>query len=446
MLSIVNLKISKKISFLASLLLAISSSILVADERLADENITDYEDTDFGEFLYNESSSETRIEIADLLDTEKPSVMVFLQGISMGLGVDEVLDAAIKLDYDRRSDFTASAISLLPVVSGNKSYDYGRYDIDSLELRYDQGPFEEKPADQQPYQVAEVFERFFESRDVLVPFPDWYDGQSHFPAAAHELMSLIDGNLGIEWFRSKSNKPVSSDRPIFISIYESTKTVLVDGEDRIEQAFADDPEALLPVVFVFNRLVERSIDALGYDKTVKGVQEAYLENALMATPAPEWYNGEYHIMADMQELDDIFELPTEEDFEPEEWALIVDEAKNHDVHSEAFLIVILPAGDLEEQQSRTDSIQEKLLLASSEGIQDSLKTAFKLGLIINRPERLAGLKHLGVTAVPIAFYYIDKARVKPYKLGIRGLRIIGGYIPGSPPPITPPPCASPPCR
>lgn len=435
-------KLSKNLRFFLSLVLIVFSTAL-----LADEDVADYEDTDFGEFLYNESSTETRIEVADLLDTQRPSSMVFLQAISMGLGIDEVLDAAIKLDSDRRSDFTASAISLLPVVSGSKSYDYGRYDHDSLEQRYDEGPFENKPEDQQPYEVAEVVERFFENRDVLVPYPDWYAGQSHFTAAAHELMSLIDGNLGIEWYRSKSSKPISPERPIFVSLYESTKTILVDGEDRIEQAYNADPNAEIPVVFVFNKLVERSIDTLGYDKTVKGIQKAYLENALMITPTPEWYHGEYSIMADIQELDEIFELPTEAEFEPEEWQLILDEAKQHKVEDESFLIVVLPAGGLDnEQQARRNNVAHKLLYASNESITDSLKEAFKLGLIINRPERLAALKHLGVTKVPVAFYYIDRARVKPYKLGLRGLRIIGGYIPGSPPPVTPPPCASPPCR
>lgn len=443
MFSISDLMSNKKASFFAGLFFTCLSA-----QSLADESQLDYEDTGFGEFLYNESSPETRIEVADLLDAEKPSAMVFLQAISMGLGIDEVLDAAIKLDTDRRSDFTASAISLLPVVSGSKSYDYGRYDSDSLELRYDEGPFENKSEDEQPYEVAEVVERFFESRDVLAPFPDWYEGQSHFSAAAHELLSLIDGNLGIEWYRSKSNKPVSPNRPIFISLYESTKTILVDGEERIEEAFNTNPEAVLPVVFVFNRLVERSIDTLGYDKTVTEVQKAYLENALMVTPAPEWDSGEYHIMADIQELDDIFQLPTEEDFAPEEWKLIVDEAREHNADDEAFLVVVLPAGGLDNnKQAGTNSIQNKLLYASSEGIQSSLKKAFKRGLIINRPERLAALKYLGeVKAVPVAFYYIDRARVKPYKLGMRGLRIIGGYVPGAPPPITPPPCASPPCR
>lgn len=410
------------------------ASIVIAD---TDSGATsgaaseEYEDTGFGEYLYNESSDQSKIEIVDLLEVDKPSVIVFLQAISMGLGIDEVLDAAVRLDSERRNDFTASAASLLPVFTGTSNYEYGRYDIDTL--------------DDSPYRISEVAERFFESRDVLVPFPDWHEGQYHFNASAKELNDLIDDNLGVEWYRSKSKKPTPTDRPVFVSLYEASKDILVDGEERVKQALKENPEATIPVVFIFNRLFERSIDNLGYPKTIKGVRKAYLENAIMVTPTPEWEIGEYHTYAQMSEIQEVFELPEEDDFEPEEWQALMEEAENHIIEDESFLIVVLPAGDAGQV-----NIQQRSSLQyaanGSDGADESIQTAFGKGLIVNRPERLAALAALGVQSVPISFYYLDRARIKPYKLGLRGLQIIGGWIPGTNPPPKPPLCASPPCR
>jgi hypothetical protein len=70
------------------------------------------------------------------------------------------------------------------------------------------------------------------------------------------------------------------------------------------------------------------------------------------------------------------------------------------------------------------------------------------GLIFNRPDLIAALNALGVTKVPVVFYYVDSARVKPYIRGPRALiqAAVGISVPhlptdGSGGII----CASPPC-
>lgn len=411
----------------------------------------DYEDTEFGELLYNEASLPTRLEVLRLLSKETPPMLVFLQAISMGMGIDDVLEAAIRYEPNRRREFAQSAISVLPLLSDSDPYVYGTYQLDDLE----------REDESEPYSAKEVSERFFEDRDILVPRPDWYEGQVHFYASAAELKALQQGNENVKWYRSRA-EGIESERPIFVSLYESDQSVVIDGQDRVEIALAKDPKALVPVVFVYNRLKERAIDQIEQPKTIRGVQKAFIEEQQMATPAPEWQNGEFHIMASMDEVYDVFELPSEEDFEPEQWQRLIAEAEKYQVANTAFLGVMVSGSDEEKisqilrehsafvqwDDPRTEA-GYPYAATSDEAL--NLKAVLGQGVILNRPDLMAALNALGVGSVPFAFYYIDQSRMKPYRKGPRALLAlaqgVGVPIPGFSGGFGPPPdCASPPCN
>jgi len=419
----------------------------------------DYEDTEFGELLYNEASLPTRLEILRLLSKGTPSMLVFLHAVSMGLGIDDVLRAAVRYEPDRGRDFAASAVSILPLLSDTTSYIYSDYELEDLD----------RDEDTQLYTVEQVAKRFFDDRNILAPYPDWFEGQFHFEASAAELKELSEEGEGSKWYRNKSTNP-TVDRPIFVGLYEANQTILIDGEDRIDQAIEENgADAKLPVVFVYNKLNERAIDQLSYPKTIRGLQQAYSENTIMLTPTPEWQTGEYHIYGTLQEIYDVFEIPTEEDFEPEHWQKLLEEAENYKVTNTAFLFVVLSSGE-EEELSRITSMnglkfaqyddprteQEYPYITPGGDEKISLQALMGKGLIINRPDLIAALNTLGVTEVPISFYYINSARTKPYAKGPRALiaAAIGAGTPpgnfggggGFGPPPGPPVCASPPCN
>ena len=71
------------------------------------------------------------------------------------------------------------------------------------------------------------------------------------------------------------------------------------------------------------------------------------------------------------------------------------------------------------------------------------------GLLFSRPDLIAALNALGVSSVPVAFYYVDNSRVKPFLKGPRpliqaalGLSNPNGTFGGGSGGF---PCASPPC-
>ncbi len=417
------------------------SNSFVRDWRDADP---EHEDTEFGELMYNEASTPTKLEILRLLSKDTPSMVVIMHAVAMGIDIDEVLRASVNYEPKKSSNLAASAANILPILPQQEAETtYPGYELEDLE----------REDESQPYLVQEVIDKFFEQRQVLRPYPDWFDGQYHFMASAAELFELQQPNKDLRWYRTKSTVEVSK-RPIFVSLYEATQAVLVDGEERIKEALAQDPNALLPVVFVFNQLNERSIDQLGYPATIRGAQNAYADKSLMLTPVPEWQLGEYHMYAQVEEFYEIFEIPEEEDFEPEAWQKLLEEAEDYSVTNTSFLMVILGGGDRKEEDDQ-NSDKSKARTNVSASLSDfnrtltgglqvaawddprtesdykyapprsskpvTLKNIVGKGVIFNRPDLLAALSTLGVTKVPVSYYYIDNTRVRPFTRGAKAL-------------------------
>ena len=215
------------------------SESFVRDWREADPN---HEDTEFGEFMYNEASTPTKLEMLRLISKDTPSISVLLHAVSMGVGIESIMQASSSFDPEGTGDMSASALSILPVLQDSKEYRYGGYELQDLE----------RDNETQPYKVQQVIERFFEERLVLRPYPDWFEGQYHFLASAKELDKLQADRKEVRWYKTKSTEDVEK-RPVFVSLYEGSETVLIDGEERIKEALAEDADSVLPVVFIFNR-------------------------------------------------------------------------------------------------------------------------------------------------------------------------------------------------
>lgn len=133
----------------------------VRDWRKSD---TDYEDTEFGELMYNEASTPTKLEILRLLSKDTPSITVFMHAIAMGIDIEEVLKAAVRYEPNNASSFSASAVSLLPVLTESEQVKYSGYELQDLE----------RDDENQPYRVQDVIDNFFDDRLVLRPYPDWF--------------------------------------------------------------------------------------------------------------------------------------------------------------------------------------------------------------------------------------------------------------------------------
>jgi len=446
----------------------------------------EYQDTVFGDLMYNEASVSTKLEVLRLLSKDTPSAKVFMTAVSMGIDIESVLEASVKYAPNQGRDFAASAANIAPLLRDSNKHLYTGYDLEDLE----------RDDESIPYSVEVVAKKFFEERQVLRFYPDWFEGQFHFMALAAELKRLQEPNKEIAWYKANSIDHASK-RPIFVSLYESNELVLIDGGERVESALESDPKAELPVVVIFNSVNERPLDDLGYPLSIRGVKDAYIEKGLMLTPAPEWQLGEHHFQAKISEFYEFFNIPDEEDFEPQAWQKLLDEARKYSVADTSFLVVMLQSEDDERAGAVSLDFANNTLLAAwdnprtesafpyvaaKDGQPETISNILKQGVIVNRPDLIAALNALGVEAVPVAFYYFDPARTAPYGKNPQALidsvtgaeAVIGTFVGGgTPPPPTvvaptpdpapeptptpepepqpeppepdPPVCASPPC-
>ena len=421
----------------------------------------------FASYLYAEASDATRAEMLDLLDREDPAVGIFAHSVSMGLPIEELLEAAVRNDVDKGSQYYSAAGFLLPLLDFNEKQLFGEYALEDLD---------------DSNSASEAIEKFFEKRSRLETRPDWHTGEYHMLSPVTELKKILDASSSASnnWYvvDEDSDKP-SPSRPVFIQLFSDTDSIIVNDAEKINRVFSTSPEATLPVVFVYNTTYERPVSRMTQPATVKSIISDYYANGTMVTPPPEWDLREYHLMATMAELEDVFNLPEEDDIDPDRWQAIVADIKQNGI-DESFLVTLIPGGSIGSTGTR-----------SATGLDRGIEVLGE-GAVINRLDKIAAAKTLGFTALPVSFYYIDNQRVKPFRLGLTGLAQVAvqagmspaslGYagvgapgissVPGgnggfgtpppvvpiatppvntppvrTPPPIIPdaPPCTSPPC-
>ena len=370
------------------LMLGVSSTVVSQSD--------DEDKASFASYLYAEASDATRAEMLALLDRDDPAVGIFAHSISMGLPVDELLEAAVRNDVDRSTQYYSAAGFLLPLLNFNERQLFGEYELDDLD---------------DPNSANEVIERFFEDRNRLEERPDWHVGEYHMLVPVAELKQILDASSTNtdSWYLvdSSSDRP-SPNRPVFVQLFSDTETVIMNDAENINRILSTSPQATLPVVFVFNTISERPISRMTQPATVKSVIADFYSDGLMVTPPPEWDLREYHLMATMDELEDVFNLPEEDDIDSDVWQAISADIKQNGI-DESFLVTIIPGGDLGSTGT-----------SSARGLDRGIEVLGE-GAVVNRLDKIAVAKSLGYTELPVSFYYIDNQRVKPYRLGLSGL-------------------------
>jgi len=164
--------------------------------------------------------------------------------------------------------------------------------------------------------------------------------------------------------------------------------------------------------------------------TLRGLQDAYIDEGLMLTPTPEWHTGENHSVIKVNEFYDFFDIPQESDYEPEAWQALINDAKKYDYNSTSILVVFLPTTnkvkiggnqiDVYNNQfaawddPRTES--KYLFTTPKSQPKSNFDSLLGRGVVLNRPDLIAA--------------------VKPYTRGARSLiqAAIGADVPAPIPP------------
>ena len=357
--------------------------------------------------ISNVSAQENLAEEVDLLLNNGYSAdAIFLHEVSKGETIYSIVDAASQSDEDREAEFRQLGEHILPGLPrsacGGNSYQ-PLYEWRSLGY-----------SDLNPISVSEVARLYFEDGEQMVRFNDEY---SHGLFSLSELKDLSES--GGFWYEILPVRDHPVPDGVFVSIYANEKQIVVDRNlDRIGAAQSNGSESL-PVVFHYYR--EDVIPVSRFEEKVSGkeVIDLYRSEGIRVSQVPNWKSGDFHTLTHVSDLEDVFEIPEQEDIDEELWAKI-----ENDLRTNGFTFPVIA------------------LLGVSD-VDSSLH---------NSVERVAVAKSLGIEEIPTVFFYKPSEDVKlnsacrrlvrndPHPVQLADIYFAPGR-PGNPggPPLPPPP-------
>lgn len=303
--------------------------------------------------------SRTFNEVRGFFEQGYPASSVMLHGVTLGMSIDDVVYLAVKSDVERAEEIYDTAIDLLPSMPGwacrlgkAKSPRYG--------LGYDAKDLGPQPT------LQAIADRYFNNDERIVPFPDWLNGQPHVNISTDELASLLKDQW---WY--KTNKQPNADFPIFVSLYKDNQEIIIDGNyASLINAAKQQGTDKLPVVVIYNEEQQRPISRYGDEPTINLVSSKFFSEGEELTPPPDWRYKDFHMIAKMDELKDLFEVPDKDTIGAARWAELTNDLKQNGFDRPMLITLLSNASRM----------------------------------WINEPDRVAAAADLGMTDVPVVFF------------------------------------------
>jgi hypothetical protein len=185
--------------------------------------------------------------------------------------------------------------------------------------------------------IQEIKRRYFEDKRVLGPPIEWLNGEIHgtFPLSEFEGLDTSKS-----WYQRATEDPFASDkRPKaqLIGMFGATKQMIVDG-NTFEAMKREHPDGEIPVVFMFFEQQHVPISFFGPDPSLKAILDAYFERGIEVVPAPVWYAGEYTLMVDLNEIQEMFDLRPVAELNPEDVALMKADIERDGFRTKPFTV------------------------------------------------------------------------------------------------------------
>ncbi len=271
-----------------------------------------------------------------MLESDYPIPSIMLHSINRGMSISDVVYLLTLTDTTQAQLIYDSAMDLLPQLPS-----WACQDNASLTGRYFPR-YRAEDLDGQP-SVRAVANKYFESGARLSPFPQWRTGKGHFDASTAELIELAEQEQkddGQEvWWYQPGDARIAENAPVFVSLYPENKLIAVDAGIRQLQGLQRAGQTRTPVVIVYNRpgfiptsAVGKAADSAAAQGqaaddriTARDVIDRYLKSSDKVTPVRERRAGDYHIMAQTDEIAGLFDLPQQAHVPAERWNQLRDD-------------------------------------------------------------------------------------------------------------------------
>ena len=221
--------------------------------------------------------------------------------------------------------------------------------------------------------MREVVERYFQVPEVLIPIPNWIDGEY---SAVFPYNDIVQFSSPEYWYHPNADRPILSPkrpRSLLISLYVGINQVILDSNviDALRKELGTDD---IPVSFVFNDSNVVPISYFGANVSLEEVSKAFNERGIKIAEVPMWWLGDFHLAPTIAEFDKFFEIPALEDISAARQASLKTDLEAHGFTRKPILVTLF----------------------SGSGT-----------MAVDQPERVRMAASLGMTAIPTTLVFIE---------------------------------------
>jgi hypothetical protein len=280
---------------------------------------------------------------------------IFGHEISKGLNIVSIVDAASLSEPSRETEFRWLADLMLPGYPGTACgcNDFKR-DRNWNEIAYDSI---------EPKTIAQVARMYFENGQHLSRFSD---KEAHGLFPVEELAQLLEESSLTYRILPVRSHPIPVG--VFVSLYRDNEEIVVDGNLGAVQAAVARGDEFIPVLFHYYWDGIVPIGRFPEELTSGDVSGILGDLGTTLSPVPNWRAGDYHAWIPIEEVEDLVNIPDQDDIEPELWDKILFDLK-------------------------TNGFTFPVLMTPGHGIANYN--------MYNSVERVAVAKHLGKLRVPV---------------------------------------------
>jgi len=210
--------------------------------------------------------------------------------------------------------------------------------------------------------LKEIVERYFTVPEVLIPIPNWIDGEFN---ATFNYTDLFQFSSPEYWYHPDPSQPVlSGKRPhaLLVSLYVGINQVVLDNYmiDALRKDLGSDE---LPVAFVFNDSNTVPVSYFGSNVSIEEISEAFNIRGIKLAEVPMWWQGDYHLLATIEEYEKFFDIPALEDISAEKQAAIKAELEAYGFRRKSIIVTMFA-----ESGAMAVDQPERVRVAASTGI------------------------------------------------------------------------------
>ena len=287
---------------------------------------------------------------------------IYFDQITKGNSLYAIVEAAAQSDPHREAEFRYLGEYLvsgtLPKSACGANY---HQDGDWRAISYDE--LDDKT-------IEEVATLYFEDGVRLARFQQDYN---HGYFQVSELAELIEQSP--QWYEILPVRNHPNQDAVFVSIYLETETVSVDGNlGKIAEAQAQGKTSI-PVILHYYPKNILPVGGIDSDHIGMEVIDMFKSDSIRLSPVPNWKNGDFHTMMSTQDLEDLFDIPEQEDIDEDLWQAIESDILANGITFPILIQMAAGKGDINLYSSR---------------------------------ERIAVARSLGETMIPVTFFYEPK--------------------------------------